>query len=502
MQQTELIHSDMNCAFVIFGGTGDLTKRKLIPAVYRLLVDGNLPDSFSVVAVGRREKTSEIFRQEMQEAVRKYSQEPYNETSWKQLEDRIHYIQFDFQSETEGYTALDNFLQKLDHQSDIRGNRLFYLAVAPEYFEVIVRQLQKADMLLEKNCWRRVMVEKPFGTNLETARLLNKQISALLPEDKIFRIDHYLGKEMIQNIQAIRFGNSLFEPLWNNHYIDNVQITSTEMIGVENRGGYYEGAGILKDMLQNHILQMLTLLAMEPPVDLSAECIRDEKVKVLRSLRIPTVETVSKEVVRGQYGTGIVKGQQVKGYREEDRVNAESHIDTFIAIKAHIDNFRWSGVPFYIRSGKRLNRRTTEIVIEFKRLPGINTYDIFQQTGPNLLVLKIQPREGFFFQINAKRPGSDFVMTPVQMDYCQNCQIERNSPEAYERLILEAMKNNTALFTRWDELEYSWRFIEGIEQAWRLNTPDFPNYAAGSDGPKEAVRLIEQDGRHWWDLDT
>ena len=380
------------------------------------------------------------------------------------------------------------------------GNRLFYLAVAPQYFEVIVRSLHEHGMLDNLKAWQRILIEKPFGYDLSSAKELNNSLLSLVEERNIFRIDHYLGKEMIQNILAVRFGNSLFEPLWNNNYIDNVQITSSELLGVENRGGYYENAGILEDMLQNHLLQMLAIIAMEPPISLDPEMIRDEKVKVLRSLRLFDVKSSKTDVVRGQYSRGIMNDRSVLGYREEERVSDTSNIDTFVALKAYIDNFRWGGVPFYIRSGKRINKKITEIVIQFKKLPGINFYPDFKDNKANLLVIKIQPREGFFFQINAKKPDSDFIMEQVQMDYCQSCRVENNSPEAYERIILEAIRNNLALFTRWDELEYSWNFVESIEKNTSQACEDFPNYSAGTQGPKAAFDLIERDGRQWWDI--
>jgi glucose-6-phosphate 1-dehydrogenase len=306
---------------------------------------------------------------------------------------------------------------------------------------------------------------------------------------------------MIQNIMAVRFGNSLFEPLWNHNYIDNVQITSFETIGIENRGGYYEGAGILKDMLQNHLLQLLSIIAMEPPVNLEPERIRDEKVKVLRALRLFDEKSALQDIILGQYGAGNINNNDVVSYRQEERVSPESNTATFVAVKAYIDNFRWGGVPFYIRSGKRMKNKATEIVIQFKKLPGVNFYKDYSDNESNLLVIKIQPREGFFFQVNAKRPGSEFMLEQVQMDYCQSCRIENNSPEAYERIILEAIKNNTSLFTRWDELECCWSFIESIEGNYPRWETNFPNYSAGTDGPRAAQDLIIGDGRRWWDIE-
>jgi len=493
---------ELSSMFVIFGGTGDLTKRKLIPAIFSLMHEGKLSEDFTIVCIGRREKTSEQYRIEMHEYVKEFSRFPLNIKLWNNFINKIFYKNFDFTSNNQGYKDLDLFLEKMESEYLTRGNRLYYLAVAPEFFEGIIRNLKNNNMVCKSIGWQRVMIEKPFGSSLETARILNSNISKLIPEEDIFRIDHYLGKEMIQNILAIRFGNSLFEPLWNANYIDNIQITSNELLGVENRGAYYEKSGILKDMLQNHLLQMLTMIAMEPPVDFDPESIRDEKVKVLRSLRPFTKESFKEDIVRGQYGPGTVNEATVVGYRQEERVSKESNTDTFIALKTYIDNFRFGGVPIYIRAGKRMDTKSTEIVIQFKKLAGINYYKEFDQIGNNLLVLKIQPEEGFFFQINAKKPGNDFKMEKVELDYCQSCKYINDSPEAYERLLLEAIRNNSSLFTRWDELEYSWKFIESIEKGYENNSTNYPNYAAGTTGPEESVHLIEKDGRQWWNSST
>lgn len=492
------IDKELSSIFVIFGGTGDLTKRKLIPAIFSLMYEEKLPENFTIVAIGRREKTNEQYREEMHESVEKFSRFSLNEELWLKFSKRIIYKKFEFNSDNQGYANLDLFLETIEIKYSTEGNRLYYLAVAPEFFEGIIRNLKYNGMVSKAIGWQRIMIEKPFGSNLETAKILNNNISKLIPEEDLFRIDHYLGKEMIQNILAIRFGNSLFEPLWNANHIDNIQITSNELLGVESRGAYYENAGILKDMLQNHILQMLTMIAMEPPIDFEPESIRDEKVKALRSLRPFTAESFRENVVRGQYGAGEVEGESVLGYREEDRVSSTSNTDTFIALKTYIDNFRWGGVPIYIRAGKRMNNKSTEIVIQFKKLPGINYYKEFNNIPHNLLVLKIQPEEGFFFQINAKQPGSEFKMEKVQLDYCQSCRCLNDSPEAYERLILEAIRNNSSLFTRWDELQYSWEFIESIEKQYGNNISTYPNYPAGTSGPRGAIDLIEKDGRQWW----
>ena len=496
------INRELSSIFVIFGGTGDLTKRKLIPAIFSLMYEKKLPENFTIVSIGRREKTNEQYREEMYEFVKKFCRFSLNDKLWENFSKRIFYKDFDFTSDNKGYKELDSFLETMDIKYLTGGKRLYYLAVAPEFFEGIIRNLKNNNMVSMATGWQRIMIEKPFGSSLKTAIILNHNISKLIPEEDLFRIDHYLGKEMIQNILAIRFGNSLFEPLWNANYIDNIQITSNELLGVENRGAYYENAGILKDMLQNHLLQMLTMIAMEPPVDLDPESIRDEKVKVLRSLRPFTTESVKEDIVRGQYGEGTVNGMKAAGYRQEDSVSKESNTDTFIALKTYIDNFRWGGVPIYIRAGKRMDTKSTEIVIQFKKLAGINYYKEFNQIGHNLLVLKIQPEEGFFFQINAKKPGNDFKMEKVELDYCQSCKYVNDSPEAYERLLLEAIRNNSSLFTRWDELEHSWKFIESIEKGFENNISNYPNYAAGTSGPEGAIDLIKRDGRQWWNTAT
>ncbi len=491
---------DQDCIFVIFGGTGDLTHRKLLPALFNLQKHDLLPDNFAVVAVGRREKTDDEYRAEVESSIQSARKGAADPEVLDRLIERIFYRTVDFDGDQVSYQALQEFLRNLDVNHGTCGNRLYFLAVAPEYFGIISTRLHELGMLSNKMGWQRLMIEKPFGSNLKTARELNRTITEALPESNIFRIDHYLGKEMIQNIMALRFGNSLFEPLWNQHYIDNIQITSNETLGVESRGGYYEQAGIRRDMLQNHLLQMLALIAMEPPVSLDPESVRDEKVKVLRAMRSFSHTADQPDIVRGQYGQGNFDGQQIPGYRQEPRVAIDSNTDTFIAVKTYVDNFRWAGVPFYIRAGKRMARRTTQIVIEFKKLPGVEFYDSFKNQNPNLLVVEIQPQEGLFFQINAKKPGNELIMERIDLNYSQSSKVLSNSPEAYERLILEAIRNNPALFTRWDELEYSWQFVDSIEAATAAIKPAFPNYAAGSQGPEAAIDLIENDGRHWWEI--
>ena len=482
------------CIFTIFGATGDLTKRKLIPAAFTLYEQGLLPDGFTIIAIGRRDKSRNGYRDEMKSFMQDKLNRSVNEKLWEEFRNKIVYFKMNF-TEDDGYILLNALSVDIDKEYGTKGNRIYYLATAPEFFEIIIKKLHQNGMVNNRESWQRVMIEKPFGSDLNTATELNNNISKLLDEDKIFRIDHYLGKEMLQNILSLRFGNSIFEPLWNHNYIDHIQIISTETLGVGDRGGYYDKTGIIKDMLQNHILQMLTLIAMEPPVNLEAESIRDEKVKVLRALRPFSKETLNKTVSTGQYGTG----QNMRSYRDEERVSENSETDTFIAVKTCIDNFRWGGVPIYIFAGKRMAQKTTKIIIRFKKLPGINFYEGFNDTEANVLVIRIQPDEGLFFRINAKNPGNDFSISNVDLDYCQDCGYEGNSPEAYERLILEAINNNKALFTRWDELEYSWKFIDSLYSARAGQVQDYPNYEAGGRGPDTAHDLIERDGRQWWD---
>lgn len=489
---------DNPCLFVIFGGTGDLTRRKLIPALYALFKEGGLPSNFAIVCVAKDKMTEEAYQSSMKLSLAKYTNYELKENTWDDFCKNLFYQVSDFVAEGEDFQKLTNFLTKLDARYHTLGNRLYYLAVAPEFFEPVIGRLKTSGMLENEQAWQRVMIEKPFGNNLKMAKELNAEILKVLPEEKIFRIDHYLGKEMIQNIIAIRFCNLIFESLWSHQYIDHIQIISTEEIGIENRGNYYEKAGILKDILQNHILQMLSLICMEPPVNLESESIRNEKVKVLKSLRLFTADSVEEQMVTGQYGKSLDEKGEATGYREEKNVSPNSLTPTFIALKTYVDNFRWGGIPIYIKAGKRLDKRESVIVVQFKRMPGTNFYKEFNQTAPDVLVIKIQPSEGVFFEVNAKKPGDGFIIEKVGMDYCQTCRYTHNSPEAYERLILEAIRNNSALFTRWDEVECSWNYIESIEKSLVDSSENYPNYSAGSKGPAAADLLIEKDGRKWW----
>ncbi|NLM39816.1 MAG: glucose-6-phosphate dehydrogenase [Firmicutes bacterium] len=476
------------CILVIFGATGDLTHRKLYPALYNLWLDKLLPERFAVVSIGRREKNDDEVRQDIVRSIQQFSR------TAKPSGDRLDqflamfsYYQLDF-NDTAGYGPLKEYLEEKDQIHGTLGNRVYFLAVAPEYFSPIAKELHDQGMAEQRGSWQRVVIEKPFGQNLPTAIQLNNDVRATFGEENIYRIDHYLGKEMAQNIMIIRFANTLFEPLWNNRYIDHIQLSLTETVGVEGRGPYYEQAGALRDMVQNHMLQLLSLIAMEPPVTLDTESIRDEKVKVLRSLKVKR-----EDVVRGQYGRS--ESGEIRAYREEDRVSPESQVETFVALKATIDNFRWAGVPFYLRTGKRLPRKYSEIVIQFKKLPGV-LYFKDNDLDPNILVIRVHPDEGVYLQFNAKQLGTSSLIVPVSMDFCHNCADGLNSPEAYERLLYDVMRGDSTLFTRWDEVEHSWRFVDQIAEWWQ-EQPEIPIYPSGSWGPKESDELPEKDGRRW-----
>ncbi|NDL67605.1 glucose-6-phosphate dehydrogenase [Anaerotalea alkaliphila] len=488
---------ELSNLMVIFGGTGDLTYRKLIPALYNLQHEGLLPENFVLVSVGRRDKTTEEYLVGIEEGIRGNARFPFEEEQWNRLKARIHYYRLPFEDD-EAYPEFDNYLCTLEHKYATRGNRMFYLAVAPEYFSVIVDKLQKNGLVREVGAWSRVVIEKPFGKDFASAKELSRHITHVFGEENTYRIDHYLGKEMLQNIMVIRFANAFFEPVWNNKHIDHIQISSTETLGVGDRGGYYENSGALKDMVQNHLLQLLAVTTMEPPIRLDTESIRDEKVKVFKGLKELDEDLVVHNVVRGQYVRGIVDGQEVPGYREEDRVADGSDTETFVALKVEIQNFRWSGVPIYIRTGKRMHHKSIEVSVQFKEMADLLYMKGYQSTAPNMLVIRIQPYEGVSLQFNAKKPGTTNEMVPVKMDFCQNCEIGYSSPEAYERLLFDVMKGDSTLFTRWDEVEYSWRYVDRITQAWAKNKPAFPNYQAGSEGPREAMDLLARDGRKWW----
>ena len=487
------------CTVVIFGATGDLTHRKLIPALYNIAADGELPPQVAVVGTARREKTDEGFRTELGEAVRKFSRQTVRDDLWDGFAQSLYYQTTDF-GDPEGFQRLRTRLEEIDQERGTGGNRLFYLAVAPSQFEPILKNLKAAGLHKPpEGAWARVIVEKPFGTDLASARHLNEMVSAAFPEKDTYRIDHFLGKETAQNILVLRFANAIFEPLWNTRYIDHVQITAAETLGVEGRAGYYEGAGALRDMVQNHLLQLLCLVAMEPPTDLSADSVRDEKVRVVRSLRHYSGEAVAANVVRGQYAAGAIAGKQVPAYRAEANVNPESTTETFVALRLLIDNWRWGDVPIYMRVGKRLPKSGTEISVHFKKAPSVLFNKESQALDQNVLVIRIQPDEGISLRMQAKMPGTSLRIEPVKMDFHYGTSFGKASPEAYERLLLDAMSGDATLFARRDEVEQAWAFIDAIEDAWSAaeSAPPLCQHPAGSWGPDEADALLARDGRTW-----
>lgn len=485
------------CIMVIFGGTGDLTHRKLIPAICNLSNENTLPENFAVVSIGRRDKTDEKYRDELFEAVTKYSRFKMDEEKWKKFREKIYYRRFEF-SDNMGYIDLKEFLSCLDEKYNTKGNRIYYMAVAPEYFELILSNIERHNMARNLDSWQRLVIEKPFGRDLKTAQYLNDAITNVFEEKETFRIDHYLGKEMIQNIMVIRFANAMFESIWSSKYIDNIQISSSETVGSENRAGYYEKSGALRDMIQNHMLQLLAITAMEQPETLETEAIRDEKVKVLRLLKPLNQEGVAENVIRGQYGPGTINNKSVPGYRQEEKISPSSNTETFIALEIQLGNSRWGDMPFYLRTGKRLKEKAIEIVIQFKSLYDSPYFKRYGEMEPNLLVIRIQPGEGVCFQFNGKKPGTGNEIFSVKMDYCQNCETMGNSPEAYERLIFDVIRGDSTLFTRWDEIEASWKFVDSIANAWEKEAPTFPNYDSGTWGPMEADKLLDRENRKWW----
>ncbi len=487
------------CCIVIFGATGDLTHRKLIPALYNLAADGELPPAVTVVGMARRPKTDEGFRRELEEAARKFSRQNVRDELWNTFAQSISYHQSEFEDEN-GYKTLAERLSQIDKERGTRGNRLFYLAVAPDQFEPILENLKAAGLnRAPEGSWARIIVEKPFGTDLASARELNRIVSNAFSEEQTYRIDHFLGKETAQNILVLRFANAIFEPLWNTRYIDHVQITAAETLGVEGRAGYYDKSGALRDMVQNHLLQLLCLIAMEAPTDLRANSIRDEKVKVVRSLRRMAGEAVVENVVRAQYAAGAINGKPVAGYRDEERVEPKSQTETYVALCLYIDDWRWADVPIYMRVGKRLPKSATEISVHFKKAPAVLFNMETVTLDQNVLVVRIQPDEGISLRMQAKIPGISLRIEPVKMDFHYGTSFGKPSPEAYERLLLDAMSGDATLFARRDEVEEAWAFIDPIERAWQLQkeAPPLFFYPAGSWGPEEADALLARDGRAW-----
>jgi glucose-6-phosphate 1-dehydrogenase len=491
------------CSLIIFGATGDLTHRKLVPALYNLAADSNLPPSMNVIGFARRDKTDAIFRQELEAATSKFSRQPLNHTLWENFSQSLFYHRSEFHDES-GYVSLAQRLNALDAERGTGGRRLFYLAAAPEQFPIILENLRRSGLnRAPAGGWARVIVEKPFGKDLAGARTLNHLVEESFAEQDTYRIDHYLGKETAQNIMVLRLANAIFEGMWNSRYIDHVQITASEPLGVEGRGGYYDTSGAIRDMVQNHLLQLLCLTAMEPPTDLSADSIRDEKVKVLRSLRPLVGETARRCVVRAQYGAGSIHGKRVPAYRDEANIPPESTTETYVALEVNIDNWRWAGVPFFIRVGKRLPKPATEIAIQFKSVPPVlfrtssNPSSGAGLIDDNVLVIRIQPDEGISLRMCAKKPGSSVRIESVKMDFHYGTSFGKASPEAYERLLLDAMAGDATLFARRDEVEEAWKFIDAIRQDWDGNEQGLALYPAGTWGPSEADALLARHGAVW-----
>ena len=495
------MNNDLSAVMVIFGGTGDLTHRKLMPALYNLVHERLLPEHFAVVAVGRREKTAEQYRDEVFAALNQYSRNKIAANHWQKMRQFLYYLQFDL-ADSGGYARLKDFLTELDQKYATGGNRVFYLAVAPDYFETIVHQLHANGLAAGSSGapWQRLIIEKPFGKDLGTARKLNQVLNEVFAEDDIYRIDHYLGKEMIQNIMVLRFCNSVFESLWSNKFIDHIQISLNEQDGVGTRGGYYESSGAMRDMVQNHLIQILSLVAMEPPVDLRTDAIRTEKLKVIQAIETFTPENLKRNVVFGQYDAGLIDGVPVPAYRDEDKVAPDSNTETFVALKLHINNFRWAGTPFYIRTGKRLGAKSAAITIQFKSLPPILYFKERHIQEPNLLVIKIQPNVGVFFQFNTKDFATHDDIVSTKMDTSCISPIQGNTPEAYERLIYDILRGDATLFSRWDEVEAAWIFADRIIEYREHTKSKFPNYQAGTMGPVKAFELLARDGREWWNI--
>ena len=490
------------CLMVICGASGDLTKRKLIPALCNLAQENLLSPQFAIVGVATSDLTSESFRDQLNQDIKSFATSSMSEEVWAWLRKRIYYVRGSFE-EAGTYARLGETIAEVARELAIPGNHFYYLAVAPRFFGTIVRHLGEAGLVREQDGqWRRVIIEKPFGRNLESARSLNAEIGQVLREPQIYRIDHYLGKETVQNLMVFRFGNGIFEPIWNRGYIDHIQITAAETVGVEQRGGYYETSGALRDMVPNHLFQLVSLTAMEPPISFHADAVRDEQAKALHALQVPSLEEVLRTTVRGQYGEGSVDGKTLPAYRTEPGVATNSATETYVAMKLMIDSWRWADVPFYLRTGKRLAARVTEIAIQFKRAP----FMLFRDTPigsltTNQLVLRIQPNEGISLRFGAKMPGPIMRQAPVEMDFSYHDYFGTNPATGYERLLYDCMVGDQTLFQRADMVEAGWQVLEPVLDVWNALPPrNFPNYPAASWGPKEADELLEREGRAWREI--
>ncbi|MEU4149049.1 glucose-6-phosphate dehydrogenase [Streptomyces sp. NPDC026659] len=480
---------------VIFGVTGDLSRKKLMPAVYDLANRGLLPPGFSLVGFARRDWEDQDFAQVVHDAVKEHARTPFREEVWQQLAEGMRFIPGDFDDDT-AFEQLKDAVDELDASRGTGGNFAYYLSVPPKFFPKVVQQLKKHGLAdAPEGSWRRAVIEKPFGHDLESAHELNKVVHEVFEPDQVFRIDHYLGKETVQNILALRFANQMYEPIWNRSYVDHVQITMAEDIGIGGRAGYYDGIGAARDVIQNHLLQLMALTAMEEPIAFDADSLLTEKLKVLKSVHLP--EDLGEHTVRGQYASGWQGGEKVVGYLEEDGINPESKTDTYAAVKLEIDNRRWAGVPFYLRTGKRLGRRVTEIAIVFKRAPH-SPFDstATEELGENAIVIRVQPDEGMTVRFGSKVPGTSMEIRDVSMDFAYGESFTESSPEAYERLILDVLLGDANLFPRTQEVEESWKILDPIEEYW--DTHGKPaQYESGSWGPQEADEMLARDGRSW-----
>jgi glucose-6-phosphate 1-dehydrogenase len=481
---------------VIFGATGDLARRKLLPALYNLAHEGALPELFNLIGVSRRDQSDDDFRNFAREAVNQFSRRPPDDQVLEGLLGRMSYLGIPF-DDTPNYAKLGSALDALDDELGQPLNRTYYLSTAPEYFPVITENIKENGLHRHEHAEVKVVIEKPFGTDLESARRLQEVVHSVFRERQVFRIDHYLGKETVQNVMAFRFANYMFEPVWNRNYIDHIQITAAEDIGIGTRAGYYDQAGALRDLVQNHMLQLLTLVCMEPPASFEANKVRDEKVKVLQAIEPPTPEQVAATTVRARYTAGMAGGEEAKGYVEEEGVPTDSDTETYAALKLEVHNWRWAGVPIFLRTGKRLARKVTEIAVQLKPVPHL----AFASKGsvgvqPNQLILTVQPNEGVSLSLGAKIPGATMRIRPVNMEFLYGTSFMSQSPEAYERLILDAMRGDATLFTRNDEVDAQWSIIDPILKAWDAGQPALAEYEAGTPGPAEADELIGE-GRHW-----